>query len=107
MTELDHSGDGAGLRPGRRRVVALRWEWQDEAACQDMSGELFFGPDGERAQARFDRETQAVQVCAGCPVRQACRSHALTRPEPYGVWGGLTELDRQRLRKARGADRAA
>ncbi len=30
-----------------------------------------------------------------CPVIQQCRSHALSVREPYGVWGGLTEDERE------------
>jgi WhiB family transcriptional regulator, redox-sensing transcriptional regulator len=28
---------------------------------------------------------------------RACRSHALEVREPYGVWGGLTEAERESL----------
>jgi WhiB family redox-sensing transcriptional regulator len=33
-------------------------------------------------------------VCAGCPVRAACLTHALTHDEPWGMWGGLTTRER-------------
>jgi WhiB family transcriptional regulator, redox-sensing transcriptional regulator len=36
-------------------------------------------------------------VCAGCPVRAACLEHALRTRERFGVWGGLTEEERQEL----------
>lgn len=56
---------------------------------------LFFGPAGERGSARQQREERAKEICADCPVQQACLQHALAAAEPYGVWGGLTEGERQ------------
>lgn len=32
-----------------------------------------------------------------CPVRAQCAAHALQVREPYGVWGGLTEDEREEL----------
>lgn len=57
--------------------------------------QLFFHPEGERGPARHKRDAAAVEVCAGCPVIQQCREHGLSVREPYGVWGGLTEEDRE------------
>ena len=37
----------------------------------------------------------AKEICLACPVLQQCRSHALAVREPYGVWGGLTEDERE------------
>jgi hypothetical protein len=44
----------------------------------------------------------AKAVCWRCPVLDACREHALVTAEPYGVWGGLSETDRRRIREQRG-----
>jgi WhiB family redox-sensing transcriptional regulator len=41
------------------------------------------------------REAAAKVVCATCPVLHQCRIHALWAHEPYGVWGGLSERDRE------------
>lgn len=51
----------------------------------------------------------AKAVCAGCPVRDACRADVLGRWEAYGVWGGLTFKEREAIRKqeARAAARRA
>ena len=58
---------------------------------------MFFHPAGERGKARRTRIETAKAVCAACPVLQACREHALAVREPYGIWGGLDESERQRL----------
>jgi WhiB family redox-sensing transcriptional regulator len=56
---------------------------------------VFFHPEGERGPARRRRDDAAKAVCASCPVMQECRQHALTVREPYGVWGGMTEDERE------------
>ena len=71
-----------------------RWEWQLLAACRGRS-DLFFHPHGEREPMRSERERSAKRLCAGCPVRFECGEHALTMREPYGVWGGLSESERE------------
>jgi WhiB family redox-sensing transcriptional regulator len=73
------------------------WEWQLEGACRAEDTELFFHPEGERGPSRSGREAAAKAVCAGCPVLAACRTHALSAREPYGVWGGLSEQDREQI----------
>ncbi|MFI7588171.1 WhiB family transcriptional regulator [Spongisporangium articulatum] len=75
--------------------VADLWEWQFEGACRDSDPRLFFHPEGERGPARRERDLAAKAVCASCPVMDQCREHALAVREPYGVWGGLSEDDRQ------------
>jgi WhiB family transcriptional regulator, redox-sensing transcriptional regulator len=70
------------------------WDWQMRGACRGMDSALFFHPEGERGPARSGREAQAKQICASCPVLDQCRTHALAVHEPYGVWGGLSESER-------------
>lgn len=71
-------------------------EWMDRAECAGMDPDLFFpvektGPTVAAPKA----------VCAGCPVRVECAMHALNVGEEYGVWGGLTERERRRVRRGR------
>jgi WhiB family redox-sensing transcriptional regulator len=73
-----------------------RWEWQVFARCRGRD-DLFFHPHGERDPERSEREAAAKQVCAGCPVKRECLDHALQSVEPYGVWGGLSEGEREAL----------
>jgi WhiB family transcriptional regulator, redox-sensing transcriptional regulator len=77
--------------------IADLWDWQMEGACRDTGSTIFFHPEGERGPARRNRDAAAQAVCATCPVLQQCREHALRVREPYGVWGGLTEDDRERI----------
>ena len=77
------------------RPVADVWEWQLLGSCRGADPGLFFHPDGERGDARHDRLAAAKAICAGCPVVQKCGEHALAVREPYGVWGGMGEDDRE------------
>jgi WhiB family redox-sensing transcriptional regulator len=73
------------------------WEWQLNGACRGLDVERFFHPDGERGPRRVNRERAAKAVCATCPVIDACARHAIEAREPYGVWGGLSETDREEI----------
>ena len=77
--------------------VIERWEWQYDGVCRSVDPEVFFPPDSERGPVRQRRELQAKQYCEHCPVLARCREHALMVQEPYGVWGGLTPRERDRI----------
>jgi WhiB family redox-sensing transcriptional regulator len=77
--------------------VSENWEWQLLGSCRGVDSELFFHPEGERGPRRANREAAAKAVCRTCPVVAACRAHALAVREPYGVWGGLAEHERELL----------
>jgi WhiB family redox-sensing transcriptional regulator len=77
--------------------VTTIWDWQLSAACRGIDSAVFFHPENERGPAKNHRNLRAKQVCAGCPVIQACRQHALDVHEPYGVWGGMTVAEREAL----------
>ena len=81
--------------------VSEVWEWQMRGACRGMDSGWFFHPEGERGTARAQREERAKQVCGRCPVVEECRRHALAVHEPYGVWGGLSEAERDELIRGR------
>jgi WhiB family redox-sensing transcriptional regulator len=73
--------------------------WQARAACRDAAPGLFF-PDGHDPHYR-EQVAAAKAVCGGCTVRGQCAAWALAHPSERGVWGGLTEAERRRVRKAR------
>lgn len=66
--------------------------WQSEALCAQTDPEAFFP---ERDSSARDAKT----ICATCPVRQECLEYALENDERFGIWGGLSELERRRLRR--------
>ena len=76
------------------RPVADEWEWQAAAYCRTMDPDLFFHPDQERGEARRRREAHAKQICHQCPVMAECAAFSLRAPEPWGIWGGMSETER-------------
>jgi WhiB family transcriptional regulator, redox-sensing transcriptional regulator len=91
------------------RLAALIGElpaWMSYGACRDEDPDLFFGTDpgfgcyGELKAERVAREKTAKSVCAQCPVQDLCLEFALSTPEHDGVWGGLTDKERRRMRQA-------
>jgi WhiB family redox-sensing transcriptional regulator len=77
--------------------VDATWEWQEGGACREADTALFFHPQNERGISRQRRDGAALSVCARCEVRLACADYAIRAREPYGVWGGLTEEERERI----------
>lgn len=74
--------------------MAPRLDWKERAACRDLDTSLFF-PESE------SDADEAKLVCATCPVREACLEFALVTRQHDGIWGGLTETERRRLRRRR------
>jgi len=83
-----------------------KWRWQRHGACRGANPELFFHPDGKRGPEHRRREQAAAAICRGCPVVADCRAHALAAPEPHGVWGGLSESEREAIRTGSAGDPA-
>src|SRR4051812_906895 len=100
------SGDdeAVGSMADTRRLptpVTEVWNWQMRGSCRGMDSGFFFHPENERGPARALRETRAKEVCRRCPVIEECRRHALAAHEPYGVWGGLSESERDEIIRGR------
>lgn len=78
-------------------TVMLLDNWWNEAACRDADPELFFPISATAASG--STISRAKQVCASCPVSSPCLSYALTHRQEQGIWGGLTDEERQSLRR--------
>jgi WhiB family redox-sensing transcriptional regulator len=72
--------------------------WRDVAACRDTDPDLFF-PVGSTGPA-IDQIDAAKQVCDSCPAKQPCLEFALMSNQDSGVWGGTSEDERRKLRRA-------
>lgn len=71
-------------------------DWLHRAACRDEDPELFFPVTDTGPGAR--QVAQAKAVCARCPVRAQCLEYALDNGLTHGIFGGLTEQERRRVR---------
>jgi len=80
-----------------QRTLNLQPEpWQIRAACRGPETWLFFPPTHpERKDEREAREERAKSICERCSVKDDCLDFAMRTREPYGIWGGLTEIERQ------------
>ena len=68
--------------------------FMDLGSCRGMDPDIFFPDRGESLRP-------AKAVCEDCIVRDECLEFALDNRERFGVWGGTSERERRRLRRAR------
>lgn len=71
-------------------ALADHLDWQDAALCAQTDPEAFFPEKGGSTR-------EALKVCQPCEVRAECLEYALTHGERFGVWGGMSERQRNRL----------
>ncbi|MGB3698025.1 MAG: WhiB family transcriptional regulator [Gordonia sp. (in: high G+C Gram-positive bacteria)] len=67
-------------------------EWQDRALCAQTDPEAFFPEKGGSTR-------EAKRICQGCEVKAECLEYALHNDERFGIWGGLSERERRRLKR--------
>ncbi|WP_018682356.1 WhiB family transcriptional regulator [Actinokineospora enzanensis] len=67
-------------------------EWQERALCAQTDPEAFFPEKGGSTR-------EAKRICLGCEVRSECLEYALAHDERFGIWGGLSERERRKLKK--------
>jgi len=79
-------------------IGAMDRSWQVDGLCRGNHSYLFFPPSAvERKDDRERREERAKAICRVCPVQGPCLEFAVEIREPYGIWGGLTELERRQV----------
>jgi WhiB family redox-sensing transcriptional regulator len=66
--------------------------WQERALCAQTDPEAFFPEKGGSTR-------EAKRVCLTCDVRGDCLEYALQNDERFGIWGGLSERERRKLKK--------
>ena len=66
--------------------------WQERALCAQTDPEAFFPEKGGSTR-------EAKKVCASCEVRAECLDYALANDERFGIWGGLSERERRKLKR--------
>ncbi|MFC4243560.1 WhiB family transcriptional regulator [Gryllotalpicola reticulitermitis] len=66
--------------------------WQTDALCAQTDPEAFFPEKGGSTR-------DAKKICGTCEVRAQCLEYALQNDERFGIWGGLSERERRKLRK--------
>jgi WhiB family redox-sensing transcriptional regulator len=69
--------------------------WQSDALCAQTDPEAFFPEKGGSTR-------DAKKICSTCEVRAQCLEYALKNDERFGIWGGLSERERRKLRRRAG-----
>ena len=90
MTELTDTVDGELLAD----IFGLPEEasWQERSLCAQTDPEAFFPEKGGSTR-------EAKKICTGCEVRSECLEYALEHDERFGIWGGLSDRERRRLKR--------
>jgi WhiB family redox-sensing transcriptional regulator len=68
--------------------------WQDYANCRGADADLFFPERGASTR-------RAKSICQACEVRTDCLEYAIVNGEKFGIWGGMSERERRRVRRER------
>ncbi|MBB5912348.1 WhiB family redox-sensing transcriptional regulator [Nocardia transvalensis] len=71
---------------------SIEEQWQERALCAQTDPEAFFPEKGGSTR-------EAKRICLGCEVRDECLEYALAHDERFGIWGGLSERERRRLKR--------
>lgn len=66
--------------------------WRVLALCAQVDGDLWFPERGASVQ-------EAKRICRLCDVQQECLEYALANGERFGIFGGLTERERRKLKR--------
>lgn len=90
-------GHGIGQSQGIAGLLGIGLEgdaqsWQEQALCAETDPEAFFPEKGGSTR-------EAKKICTGCEVKAQCLDYALANDERFGIWGGLSERERRRLRR--------
>ena len=85
--------------PGVRRHTEVEEDnplaWQTDALCAQTDPEAFFPEKGGSTR-------DAKRICTSCDVRDQCLEYALQNDERFGIWGGLSERERRKLKRRAG-----
>jgi WhiB family redox-sensing transcriptional regulator len=65
--------------------------WIADAVCATTDPEAFYPEKGGSTR-------EAKAICRSCTVQAECLDWALDRDERFGIWGGLSERERRRLK---------
>lgn len=72
--------------------------WQVDANCIGEDADLFFPDRGASTK-------KAKELCNNCVAKEHCLEYSIVNNEKFGIWGGLSERERRKIRKQRGLTR--
>ena len=75
-------------------LIGLMLSWTDEDNCKGQDADLFFPERGASTR-------KAKAVCRACIVQVDCLEYAVENSEKFGIWGGLSERERRKVKRQR------
>jgi WhiB family redox-sensing transcriptional regulator len=69
-------------------------------ACAEIGGDFWF-PEREIDSSGLAGTKMAKSICKSCPHQSECAEWGIYN-EFFGIWGGLANRERQKIRKQRG-----
>ncbi len=78
-------------------LLGAQPDWYERALCAQTDPEAFFPEKGGSSR-------EAKRICVGCEVRAECLRYAIDNEERFGIWGGMSERERRRLRPEKTKD---
>jgi WhiB family redox-sensing transcriptional regulator len=68
--------------------------WTEEGNCKGADADIFFPERGASTR-------KAKSICRACSVQEDCLEFAIENSEKFGIWGGLSERERRRIKRQR------
>ena len=68
--------------------------WTEDANCKGADADIFFPERGASTR-------KAKAICRACSVQSECLEFAIENSEKFGIWGGLSERERRRIKRQR------
>jgi WhiB family redox-sensing transcriptional regulator len=90
--EVPEVARGGAVNVGHGLAGTDELVWREQALCAETDPEAFFPEKGGSTR-------EAKRVCVRCDVRGDCLEYALAHDERFGIWGGLSERERRRLKR--------
>lgn len=91
---LTHRGADMALIVAMFGIEEEEPGWQQRALCAQIDPEAFFPEKGGSTR-------EAKRVCLVCEVRDDCLAYALDNDERFGIWGGMSERERRKMKRNR------
>lgn len=75
------------------------WEFKNPS-CASVGVELFYRDLDSMESNSTTEQNQVISTCKTCPCAVECADWGIAK-ERWGIWGGLTPRERERIRRKR------
>jgi hypothetical protein len=68
-------------------------DWGKAACRESVYTDIFYNVEEERSLVAYEYINALRTICLACPIWKTCLTYAMEH-EDYGVWGGMTSIER-------------